>query len=522
MLSARFLRQSLVTASVITITANMLSRVFGYFREASIANYFGTSSIFDTFILAFTIPELVAAIIFTAMPVALLPALKKMPQCSSDDDSKAFWSGLITLSLLFAVISILIFAFRGEILRWLAPQLSPEHFPKGARFLAILSLFVMFRGMEAYFRSWLFAKKHFIIPAFSGIALNIVILASLFLFYDKFDIETLAYGWLGASIILFTLNGIAAFYVVRPGCWPMINNPWLKILFQSLFAIAALESISLIYPLIDRYLAAKWLGPGQIAALRYASILIQIPTGIFVVAFNVASFPWITDYSIPGKIDNLRKLYKESFNLLFFSLGFTSLAILIFSTEVVSVAFLRGAFDKTSLELTGAPLMFYAMGAVFHSIYIFQMRFFYARSAFKRLGAILLIKLFIKLVLSILLVGPMEHGGLALATAISWLCAFLIMTFDLHRNLNISTGKLISSSPLRTVILLGVVATFWLILKEIWPVDGISNLYMLLFQLGLVVFSGAILYFGLGLLLRMPEPKRILNILLFRSSRRMQ
>ncbi len=117
MLSARFLRQSLVTASVITITANMLSRVFGYFREASIANYFGTSSIFDTFILAFTIPELVAAIIFTAMPVALLPALKKMPQCSSDDDSKAFWSGLITLSLLFAVISILIFAFRETLIR---------------------------------------------------------------------------------------------------------------------------------------------------------------------------------------------------------------------------------------------------------------------------------------------------------------------------------------------------------------------------------------------------------------------
>ncbi len=241
-----------MTASVITIAASILSRLFGYVREAAIANYFGTSQIFDTFILAFTIPELISSVILVALPAALLPALKKVPVRIERNESEAFWSGMISLSLIFAVVSVLILVFRGPIFSWLAPLSTGDQFLKGKRLLAILSAFVFFRGTEAYFRSWLYEKKHFIVPAVSGLVMNVVILVVFFILYDKVDIEALAIGWLAASVILFIYNFIFVLHVIRPGLRPSLNGAWLKILLGSLLAVAVLESISLVFPMIDR------------------------------------------------------------------------------------------------------------------------------------------------------------------------------------------------------------------------------------------------------------------------------
>jgi putative peptidoglycan lipid II flippase len=512
-LTFRFLRQSLVTASVITIGANILSRLFGYVREAVIANYFGTSQIFDIFILAFTIPELIASVVFTTLPSALIPALKKIPRGSGDGDTEVFWSGLISLSVLFAAISILTFTFRGAIFDWLAPELSGEQFLRGRRLLAILSFFIFFRGCEAYFRSWLFEKKHFIVPAFSSILMNVIILVALFVLYNKVDIEALAVGWLAASVILFIYNFILVLYVIHLCHLPKMNWRWVKILLGSLLAVAVLESISMIYPTIDRYLAARWVGPGQIAALRYAGILIQIPVGIFVVAYNIVAFPWISDYSAPGKSEDLKRIYGESTGLIIFSIAFVALASVMFSDDIVRLAFQRGVFDMNSLNLTAGPFRLYALGIVFHSLYIFQMRFYYARSLLARLGVILFIKLLIKVVLSIFLVRVLEHNGLALSTSISWLCAFLILTLDLKMKMGIPFREFIGRTFLGIIPILCVVEVFWLVLTGLWQCGAGANLYELLLRLVLLLLSGGASYFALSLLMGMPQPRLILRII---------
>jgi putative peptidoglycan lipid II flippase len=53
-----------MAATLITIGGNILGRLFGFGREAVIAGYFGTSAILDTFILAFTLPELLGMVFF--------------------------------------------------------------------------------------------------------------------------------------------------------------------------------------------------------------------------------------------------------------------------------------------------------------------------------------------------------------------------------------------------------------------------------------------------------------------------
>ena len=511
MRSSRFIKQSLVTASVITISANVLSRVFGYFREAAIANYFGTTEILDTFILAFTVPEILSTIIYFALPTAVIPSLKSESQNRPTIDSGLFLSGFIAFFILFAGLSGLIFYFRESIICWLAPGLPIDQHMLGVKIIGIVSFVVLFRGMEAYFRSWLFEKKHFIIPATSNILLNITILGSLFMFYEGANIASLAYGWLFGSIALFLYNGIFATRMIGLHMVQFTTQRWVKAVFISVLSVAVVQSIPLVYSLIDRYLAARYLAAGQIAALRYAMLLIQIPIGIIVVAFNIASFPWISDYSSRGQAEKLKRLYSESIRQLIFVMGIISIGILIFSSEIVTVAFKRGTFDNISAELTAGPLMYYAIGTLFYSIYIFQMRFYYAKPALLRLGLISVFLLILKLGLSLLLIGPMEHNGLALATTITWSCGFIIMTFDLSRYLNMTIKHLVTASVLKSLLLVAIVAGFWVASIAVWPGAVNGPMEAMFLRLMVLFCSGIGLYLGLAFLMKLPEPKRVLT-----------
>jgi putative peptidoglycan lipid II flippase len=500
-----------VTASVITIGANILSRLFGYVREAAIANYFGTREILDTFLLAFTVPELLAAVIFSVLPLALIPSVKQMSVYSGSEDRDLFWSGLSVFIIALAAISIMIYFARGQIFSWLVPGSSYDRLNEGKKLIAILSGLVFFRGIDAYFRSWLFEKKHFIIPAASAIILNAVILASIIIFYKKLGIRSLAYGWLASSAALCIYTGFFAFLLVRPAVRKSLSRRWIKILIGSTLIIAIVQSLPLFYPIIDRYLAAKYLGPGQIAALRYAFVLIQIPTGVFVVAFNITSFPWISDYSDSDHLVELRNLYSKSIRLLVYVMGLTAAGIAVFSQDIVRVALQRGAFNEESMILTSKPLLFYAVGTIFYSIYIFQMRIYFGRQSYMRLGTILFILFMLKLVLSLILVGPMEQNGLALATAISWLAGFVIMSLDLGRILDISLKNILGPSILKTMSMVAVVTLYWIVIGQIWTSDIADGTLSLFSRLTIFALSGIFLYFGIARVLCHPDQRTFID-----------
>jgi len=518
------LTQSLVTASLLTIGASVLSRLLGYVREAVIASHYGTSAVFDTFVLAFTVPELLSFIIFAALPMAVVPSGGKSGdtgtslQKENAADSLLFWKGLLAFGGIFALLSLLIYLFRVDILSVLAPRLVEDHSSLGHRLIAILALFVFFRGSEAYFRSWLYKRKHFLVPVFSPFLINVVVLIMVLQLHGSLDIEALAYGWLIGSFLAFLFNGIGVLLVLKPLTRFDGVSVSVKPLLRLVLAVVLIESIALIYPVVDRFLAAKYLGEGQIAALRYAIFLMALPPGVLVATFSLASFPWIADYSGSEETDRLKKLYKDSVSLVIFAMGLVMVGMIWFSTELVQVAFLRGVFDQSSLALTVGPFRYYSIGVVFYSLFIYQMRFYYARRAVLRLGIILSVMLLIKIIGSLLLIGPMEHEGLALATSIAWFIGFVVMTVDRSRFLDPSESDLLVSPVRRTLLLLVVVVAFWIGMSQVWPANPSESLMMVLVRVAVSGFSGAAIYFGLALVFKLPELMLVTNSL----SRRLQ
>jgi putative peptidoglycan lipid II flippase len=507
----KFLRQSLFTASAITISASLLSRFFGYFREAVNANYFGTTINMDTFIIAFTVPEIIASVAYMSLPPALIPLLKKDEGGRAKNISVSFWSGLCLFLFIFLFLSILVYFLKSQLLWLFAPGKEMGSNVLGDRILSISAGYIFFRGVEVYFRSWLFAKKHFIMPAVSNFIMNIIILISVFALYDKIDIESLAYGWLFASIAIFILNGFVAFKIVHPGFISNISKKWMNIALRSVFAVATVESISLLFPVIDRLFASICLGVGEIAGLRYALIIFSMPMAIIAASYNIASFPWISEMVVQKNMENIIIFLRKSTNFLIYVMGYLAIFIYLYSEQIVFLAFQRGAFSGSSLTLTSSPLKFFAIGLLFQSLFIFFMRFYYARRKMYRLAGILIIILVLKTILSFLLVNSMGNGGLALATSVARIIGLIIIILDLGRELKLSITNIIFRSSVKISACLLPISLFLIIAKFLWLPTGNPDFIYNFINLGIVFGLGSLLYIGLGYLLKIEETIYIID-----------
>ena len=325
--------------------------------------------------------------------------------------------------------------------------------------------------------------------------------------YNKYNIEALAYGWLIGASLFCILSGIITIRILKPR---FIIRPGSGIeLFKATILVSIIEGIPLLYPAIDRFFAAKYLGEGQIAALRYAIVLILTPASIFVMSFNVASFPWISDYSSSDRSEKLTKLYKDSIRLLIYTMGITSAGIIIYSKEIVKVVFQRGAFDSQSLMLTYEPFMYYAMGLLFYSIFTFQNKFYFAQKRLTRLGIIFLTLLIIKVIFNRCLVLPLEQNGLALATVAAWFAGFAIMSLDLNRQLKIKIDFSALKYLLRMMIPLSVVSCYWLLIRNAWLTISDEKNIIVFIKLVLIAISGLALYILLSFVFKVQEGSKI-------------
>ena len=516
-MNSRLVKQTLFTAALVTVGGNILGRLFGYAREALVAKAFGTSAILDTFLVAFTIPEVLTFIIFAAIPTGVISSSSRIAGDDNDRQASLFWKGLIAFGATLGTMTAALYLFRDPLLNWLAPEMRPDLVPVARHLFAILVSVIFFRGMEAYFRAWLFRRKHFAIPAMSSFVLNGAIVASLMLAPGGASIVALAYGWLIASVTLFFLHAATAFGLLRPS--PRLNHAALAPMFRMTLSVAAIEAAFLVFPAIDRYLALRYLGEGEIAALRYALFVSQLPPGMLVVTFSAAAFPWITDLAADMEPEKLKEFYRDTVRMVLYVMLPVVTGMIIFSYELIQVAFQRGAFDRYSVELTSGPLYYYSLGLLFYSVYFYQIRYYYAKQLLARLGVVLAVSLAIKLVASMLLISRLGHNGLALATSIAWLSSFLIMTVDLKRTAGLSFISGSRRFVFRATPALAVTIVFWYFIADLWVATGAYTLLARALRMLAIGVMGMGVYLTLGMIFHTPEAIRLRDAFYGRAKR---
>jgi putative peptidoglycan lipid II flippase len=501
--------------------ATLLSRILGAVRDIVIASFFGAGLTSDAFIAAFRIPNLLRRLLGEGtLSIAFVPVYTDVlyHQGRTEADRMAT-SAMRLLALVLLGCALFGIVAAPWLVRLFAPGFaeSADKFELTASLTRIMFPYVIFVGLLALCMGILNVLGHFAAPALAPVFLNIAMIAALCLGARWSGDQNVQVRWLAFGVILGGVLqlGLQIPVLVRSRFrfWkqaPLWHPSFQRILLMLgpvLLGAAVYQINSLVVTLL-----ASLLPQGSVSYLYYADRLVQFPLGIFGIATATAILPTLARQAASQQCEAMRQTFAHAITLVFFITLPSMVGLIVLREPIVALLFQRGAFDAHSMRLTASALLYYCTGLWAFSAIRIVLNVFYALKDARTPLRISLIAIAANLILGVLLMGPMQHNGLALALSLSSVFNMGLLTVALRRKLGALGWRAICTSIVKTALcaaLMGVcveAVSGWLL-----PSGGGSGLHLLPGVAGCALI-GALVFAGLAHALKLPEMRKLLDI----------
>ena len=491
--------------------ATLLSRILGFVRDMVVAWFFGAGLAADAFFVAFRIPNLLRRLFAEgSLTISFIPVFTEYHYKRGREEAfmlarSAWW--LLTIILAgVAVVGILLSPI---IVRVIAPGFfsSPEKYDLTVLLTQIMFPYIFFIGLVALSMGILNALGHFAAPALAPVLLNLAMIGSVLLLSSHLEKPSMG---LAIGVIIGGALQLALQipFLVRRGFHLLVRSPLyhaaikrIALLMTPAVLGAAVYQLNIFVGTI----LASLLPEGSVSYLYYADRLVQFPLGVFAIALATAVLPSLSKHAAVSDMEGLRSSFSYALRLVFFVTIPAMFGLIILREPIVRLLFQRGAFDPATTRLTAEALLYYAVGLWAFSGVRIVVSAFYALQDTKTPVKIAVVSLVVNIFLSILLMGPMRHGGLALATSLASGVNLICLIIALRRRLGRIGARSILQSVLKSTVCAALMAcVIALVGSWIGPNGSGSTWCLLAWVLG-CVGGGSILYGGCAFLLRSPE-----------------
>jgi len=517
--------QKKIAGATLTISFfTLLSRILGFTRDLFIANFLGTSNLADAFFVAFRIPNLFRRLLGEgALSAAFIPVFTEYQIKQEKNEAKEFLNS--AFSFFFVVLFLLLIlgeTLTHPLVKITAPGFCriPEKFTLTVKLTRVTFPYIFFIGLTILTMALLNAIDHFAVPAFSPALLNISMITCLLLAgpLKKRPVFALAWGVFIGGILQLSLH---LFTIIKKGWRPRftikMNHPGLAeticLMLPAVFGLA----INQINTFVDTILASL-LPPGSVSYLYYANRLVQLPLALFGIAVGTAILPTLSRHSAEENKKALNETLTFGISFVLFITLPAMLWLLIFSTPTISVLFQRGAFGWSAAKATGAALFCYALGLWSYAMVKVIVPVYYSKKDMRTPVKISGVVLFLNIGLDLLLMIPLKHAGLALATAISSAVNLTALLYFLKRKKICPNWSVFFLSLKKTAVplaLLGVGSALYLLILPYSPMWRVF--VKAAWILGAMTQAGGL--FLLGALLSKPQELDVLlSVGIFRKS----
>jgi putative peptidoglycan lipid II flippase len=336
--------------------------------------------------------------------------------------------------IIILILSIIVTIFAPYITEILTFGFNKEAKKIASPLIAINFYYLDFIFLVTFLASLLQYKNHFATTAFSTGLLNISLIITLLLSYNKSPLKIIYYMSFGVLIggflqLIAHLIAAKKFKILKfleIGCKSKKKPETAEKKFQKSFLPSVFgNSTAHISAFLDTWLAT-FLVSGSISYLYYANRLFQLPLALFAIATNIAIFPKISKYLNNNQEKKAFDIMKKSF---WFLSGILIIATIIgfFGAKlIVKILFQRGAFTYEDTLNTAFVLQMYILGLIpFGLVKIFS-SYLYSTHKHMKAAKISAISLSWNIVLSLLLIYPMGAGGLALASTLGGYILFFL------------------------------------------------------------------------------------------------
>lgn len=374
------------------------------------------------------------------MTMAFVPVFSRLREAEGDDRAFAMpRSALVWLVMILSVITVLALVFARPLTFLIAPGFAddPELFDMTVDLVRIVFPYIIQISAVALCMGVLNSMGHFLAPALATSELNTVIIGgSAVAIIFHLDVPY-ALAW------AVLVGGFGQWMMQQPylrrygfrwrGPWKL-KDPAVKrmglLMVPTAFGAATYQINILLGTLM-----ASLLPTGSVSYLYYADRLVQFPLGVFGVAVGTVALPSLSKLASSGDMDEFIRTLNASLKLTLFICLPAAAGLIALSEPMVQVLFGRGAFTMEAVRATAWALMAYGVGLPAFACVRPLYAAYFALSDTKTPAWTAAACLVIYAAAGWLLMGPMRHVGLALATSISSWVNVLVLGMVLRRKI---------------------------------------------------------------------------------------
>ncbi len=433
-------------STIIVSAMTMLSRVLGLVRDIVLLNVFGAGKDFDTFVVAFRIPNFFRRLFAEgAFSQAFIPVLTEYKTSKTHAEvqiliSRVFGCLLTAMSLLTFVAMVAAPA----IIYLYAPGFhnDPEKFDLAVDMFRLTIPYLMFMSLTAFASSILNSYGSFASPAFSPVLLNIAMIAGAWWLTPFMAEPIMALGW------AVVVAGVLQLAIQIPELWkknllipPKIDfkhegvDRILKLMLPALFGVSVTQ-----INLLLNTIWASFMQDGSVSWLYSAERMTELPLGLIGVAIGTVILPSLSARHAEQDQAKFKSMIDWAAKIIMLVGIPASIALFMLSTPIIQALFQRGEFTLEDTHMTALALQCMSAGVIsFMLIKVFAPGF-YAQQDTKTPVRVGLMAVAANAILNVVFIGffklidwHAEHMALALASSGSALVNAGMLYFYLHK-----------------------------------------------------------------------------------------
>jgi putative peptidoglycan lipid II flippase len=500
---------SVILVMVVTLGSTLL----GFVRELLNARYFGTQWEMDTFLAAATIPTIIFGLFNGALVSALIPTFSHYVARGRDDDAWRLGNTVLN------GLAILLVA--GSALGWLlAPIYVPliaHGFPAPQMGVAIrmtrwLMPSVLTISLSGVVAAILNSHSRFLAPAFQGIAINLVTIATVVVAFHALGIYSVVLGT--------TLGFIAQLIVQLPAFLALgryrfefdLRHPGLRQVGQALGPIIVGSAAGQLALLFDRSFAST-LSPGYISGMNYAVKVVNFPQQIFITAIATVIFPLFASEFARRDSNAVRRAASLGLRIVMFITIPSVCGLIALRVPIVETLFEGGNFTPEATVVCAQLLPFAAVGLIALAANVILTRCCFACGESRSPVAISVATVLANVALSLYWLPSLGARGLLLANSVSQSLQAVALLVLVHRLIDGVAFRALAQTAGKTVACSAgmLLALFWISSYSIGTGDTVMT--RILYLVGQLALASAV-FFTLARLIRVEELDLALRLIL--------
>jgi putative peptidoglycan lipid II flippase len=497
----------------------LLSRVSGLVRDVAFASLLGagTGIAADAFYVAFRIPNFLRRIFAEgAFSQAFVPVMAEYRANGNMAAAKAFVDHIAGLfGVILLVVTLIGLVAAPLVVSLLAPGFlgEPEKYGLTVDMLRIVFPYIFFISFVAMSAGILNTFRRFGVAEFTSVLLNVCLVVAALWLAPRMSppVMALAWGVFAAGVIqlLFQFPFLARLSLLpRPRLALKTQHEGVARVAKLMLPAVFGASIAQVNLLVNTLLAS-FLVTGSVSWLYYSDRLMEFPLGVFGIALATVILPSLAHQHATDSREEFSRLLDWALRVAILIGVPATVGLVALSGPLITTIYYHGRFTLNDVEMSSLALTAFAVGLPGFILIKVLAPGFYARHDTKtpmRIGAIAMA---VNVVLSLALIVPFKHVGLAMAISIAafvnaWLLYRWLRRHDAYRPLSgwgVFLARVFAASAVMGALLIWGAGP-----SDKWlHADTLTRVARLAF----LVFAGIVVYgisvFALGL-----RPKQML------------